>query len=218
MVIISLAWSCINTPEFSDIPEIKYNSVFFKKGALTDSLLVSINFQDGDGDLGLDPAYDIGEPYHAIWYFKKSDNTFLTYADRNTPSFDTLPPYNFPYFCYNYSIENSDTFYIQQNTNHYNIFLNFYVKKNGEFKLYDWLLANPPECGESYNGRFPLLNLSDKARPLEGKLTYKVTGAGFEVIFKRDTLKLEIQIQDRALNRSNIVESQEFVLKDITIN
>jgi len=208
----------VKSPEFPIEPEIQYNSVFFKKGDITDSLLISLNFQDGDGDLGLDPSEDIGKPYNAIWYFQKPDNTLLTYADRNTPPFDSLPPYDFPYFCYNYSIENSDTFYIQQNNNHYNIFVNFYVKKNGEFKLYDWLTANPPQCGESYNGRFPLLNISDKERPLEGKLTYKATGAGFEVIFKRDTLKLEIQIQDRALHKSNTVESQEFVLKDITIN
>lgn len=225
LIIISLiSWGCRDLPEYSNIPSIEYNQVFFKKGELTDSLFVSIEFRDGDGDLGLHPDFDNGEPYHAIYHWRKDDGELLTYSDRNTPPYDTFPydtillPYEFPYYCTTYSIEESDTFWIQQNPDHFNIFVDFYVKKNGTFTLYDWITANPPQCGETYNGRFPILNTSGQDRPLEGTLKYAITGAGFEVIFKRDTLKLEIRIQDRALNKSNIVQTQEFVLKDITIN
>lgn len=213
-----LFWECRELPEYSNVPAIEYNQVFFKKGELTDSLFVNIDFRDGDGDLGLHPDFDTGEPYNAIYYWRKNDGDLLTYADRNTPEYDTLPPYEFPYYCTTYSIEEADTFWIQQNPNHFNIYVDFYVRKNGEWTLYDWITANDPQCGESYNGRFPILNPNGQARPLEGTLKYAITGAGFEVIFKRDTLKLEIQIQDRGLRQSNIVETQEFVLRDITIN
>jgi hypothetical protein len=215
---------CNKPPEYPVEPSISFDNVYYRKGDTTNYLILSVNFKDGDGDLGLDSYYYSGEPYNSIWYFVKQDGNLLSYADRNTPPFDTLPPYAFPYSCYNYSVEQSDTLYIQQNRDHYNIFVNFYVKKNGVFQLYDWLTANPPNCGESYNGRFPILNLdsndnpSSKQRPLEGILKYTMKGLGFEAIFKRDTLKLEVQIQDRALHKSNTVESFEFVLKDITTN
>jgi len=45
-----------------------------------------------------------------------------------------------------------------------------------------------------------------------------MVGARIKSIFKNDTLRLDVQIQDRALHKSNTVESFEFVLKDITIN
>ncbi len=219
LILISLiSWGCRDLPEYSYVPAIEYNQVFFKKGELTDSLFINIDFKDGDGDLGLHPDFDTGEPYNAIYYWRKEDGKLLTYADRNTPEYDTLPLYEFPYSCTTYSLEEADTFWIEQNPNHFNIFVDFYVKKNGEWNLYDWITANPPQCGESYNGRFPILNTSGQKRPLEGSLKYAITGAGFEVIFKRDTLKLEISIQDRALQKSNFVQTQEFVLKDITIN
>lgn len=217
-MLITSFWSCRELPTYPTIPYIEYNDVFFKKGELTDTLFVSLEFQDGDGDLGLHPDFDSGQPYNAIYYWRKDDGDLLTYADRSDPAYDTIPPYEFPYFCTTYSIEESDTFWIQQNLDHFNIFVDFYVKKNGEFTLYDWITANPPQCGETYNGRFPILNTSGQERPLEGTLKYGITGAGFEVIFKRDTLKLELRIQDRALQKSNIVQSKEFVLRDITIN
>ena len=53
MVIIS---ACFKAPEFANEPSISFNSIIFKKGATDldpDSLIVTVNFQDGDGDLGL---------------------------------------------------------------------------------------------------------------------------------------------------------------------
>ncbi len=218
IILASALWGCRDLPTYPNTPSIEFNSVFFKKGELTDSLFVSLYFKDGDGDLGLNPDSDTHDPYNAINYTSKTNGERLTYADRNTPPYDTIPPYEFPYFCTNYLVEEADTFHITQNPDHFNIFIDFYVKKNGQWNLYDWITANPPQCGETYDGRFPILNPNGQKRPLEGSLKYGLTGAGFEVIFKLDTLKLEIQIQDRALNKSNIVETPEFVLRDITIN
>ncbi len=66
--------SCFNPPEFTNSPEITYNKIEFKEvpGAGTnDSLILYINFKDGDGDLGLDPEdpFYSEEPYHPSYYY-----------------------------------------------------------------------------------------------------------------------------------------------------
>jgi len=213
--------ACFAPPEFPNEPQISFNDISFKKGATQfdpDSLILTINFQDGDGDLGLrSQGADTGTPYHDLWFFQNyNDHTRLvTLADRNTPEYDTLPPYEFPYLCTNYSISGTDTFYVQPNEFHYNIHVKYFVKKNGVYNEFDWLTAFDPICGETFNGRFPLLNDIDRSRPLEGKLKYKMKSAGFELLFRLDTLKLDVYIIDRALNVSNTISTPDFVLQDI---
>ncbi len=51
--------SCFDPPEFPATPQIDFVKVGFKEGNATnrtDSLMVWIDFKDGDGDLGLDPS------------------------------------------------------------------------------------------------------------------------------------------------------------------
>jgi len=108
---------CSNPPEYPVEPSISFDNVYFKAGdnsLIPDTLFVSVNFKDGDGDLGLDDSY-LYEPYNALWGYTKQDGSWITYADRNTPPYDTLPNYEFPYSCYNYLIDESDTIYVQQN-------------------------------------------------------------------------------------------------------
>jgi hypothetical protein len=70
--LIILVSSCFNPPEFGLVPEIEYESIFFAEAPAgstkTDSIVVSIKFKDGDGDLGLDPA----DPEHAEYPFHPS--------------------------------------------------------------------------------------------------------------------------------------------------
>lgn len=212
--------SCINTPEFSVEPSISFNSIVFKKGLTefdADTLRVTMDFTDGDGDLGLNKDYDVGPPYNELFGFYKADSTYVTYADRFNPKYDTLPPYEFPYYCTNYFIQDNDTIFVVKNKFHFNIFVKYFVKKNGVYSEFDWVTAFDPICGETFNGRFPILENLNRNKPLEGKLSYNMTSAGFELLFRQDTLKLQIQIVDRALHESNVVETPDFVLKDITV-
>jgi hypothetical protein len=213
--------ACFTAPEFPNEPSISFNNIVFKKGADQfdqDSLILSINFQDGDGDLGLrNEGADTREPYHALWAFTKPDGTLLQLKDRDNPDYDTLPPYAFPYYCINYTINEEDTIYVEPNKFHYNIYVKYFVRKNGVYTEFDWLTAFDPICGETFNGRFPLLNNPNKERPLEGKLSYKMKSAGFELLFRQDTLMIETYIIDRALNISNTISTPDFVLKDITV-
>ena len=211
--------SCLTPPEFPLEPEIEYNNVSFIQGAPpydVDSLRIEINFRDGDGDLGLDKDLDEHSdiPYNSFWGFYKTDGTFLKLSDRVTSPYDTLPPYEFPYYCTNYTIFENDTFYIQKNKDHYNIFVKYWHKVNGVFKEYDWVTGDN-FCGDTMDGRFPMLSKSSSASPLQGTLSYNMVSSGFEFIFRLDTLKLEVTIQDRALNKSNTIETPEFTLQSI---
>jgi len=212
--------SCLTPPEFPVTPAIDYFDVTFQKGASdfdADTLAVTVSFQDGDGDLGLSKDFDNGPPYNNLFYFVKPDGTFLRLSDRNNPPYDTLPAYTFPYYCTNYVVEDIDTFYVQQNKYHHNYFVKYFTKKNGVYEEFNWVTAFDPICGETFNGRYLLLGNPNREKPLEGKLKYKMSSAGFELLFRQDTLMLEIFILDRALNQSNTIRTPDFVLKNITL-
>ncbi len=216
---------CYNPPEFPVEPTIQFSDIIYKQVEnRPDSLILVIEFQDGDGDLGL-RADEYNPPYNDVWYFYKDieERILLSYGDRFAPPWDTLPPYEFPYICQNYTFNHGiegyeeDTLYFQQNQNHWNIFVRYFVKNNGIYSEFDWELAFEPQCSDSFNGRFPILSDQANNSPLEGKLRYGMTSTGFIFLFRNDTMKLEVMIKDRALHSSNIIETPEFVLKNILV-
>lgn len=99
---------CYEAPEFPAEPKISYKSVKFYDVLAgnpgdpppPDSLVVAINFQDGDGDLGLegDGNTERGFPYHSHYYVT-TDNRLILTPSENTrllgpSSNDTMPPFN----------------------------------------------------------------------------------------------------------------------------
>jgi hypothetical protein len=120
-----------------------------------------------------------------------------------------------------YEIE--DTLYFNVNPDHYNIEVDFLVKDPGKpgadaegFVEYDWRLANCGQngtVGQTYDARFTIL--SDRSGPLEGTLRYTMNSLDFTSTFSIRTLKLRVQIKDRALNRSNTITTPEFTLDKI---
>jgi len=206
---------CTRPPELPVIPSIEFEEVLFKEVEGPDSLIVSIFFQDGDGDLGL-TSYDIYEPYHP--YDVKLDNNGDTLYFGDSPE---MPAYNpVDYVILRDNDGNPlDTIWVELNPNHYNIFVRFFEKKNGKYEEFVW--RDPPYY-QTFDGRFPLLNtkIVDNRliiRPLEGSLRYGMSSSGWLFLF-RDTLKLEIMIQDRALNKSNVVTSPDFTLEMIRVD
>ncbi len=222
-------FSCFDPPTYSPIPSIDFGSIKFKEvGDVSepDSLIISLNFKDGDGDMGLDASSFVDQniPYNNKYYFKFPDGTFLNYeAKRTNPNYDTLPAFVKPYNCVNWEIysENQvvkDTVYFELNPDHYNIFVVFLVKNpDGSFTEFDWREEfTYPNCGISFDGRFPVLSkdLSQQS-PLEGTIRYGMVSTGFKILFSIKTLKLKIKIQDRTLNKSNEIETPEFTLQSI---
>ena len=237
LIIFSFLFSCIEDNNVSDIPSISYESLEFKKSDNNfnqDSLIITINFIDGDGNLGLSNDEN-NYPYHPYNAIIDQEFNWITLGSNNvTPPLyiyepngvyylysneDNRPSYN----CEDYIIDTVnttnklDTFYIQKNENNKNIFIEFYKKENNEFVLIDWKRIFDQEygCGIDFNSRFPPLNISNSSQLLSGKLRYGMVSYGFEMILKNDIFKLKIHIKDRELNTSNIIETPEVTLEEI---
>ena len=238
LLIIALIFlSCSDDNNISTIPSISYEKLEFKKSENSfnqDSLILTINFIDGNGDLGLSNDEN-NYPYHPYNAIIDQDFNWVTLGSTNvTPPLyiyepngvyylynneDNRPSFN----CENYIIDTVsstsklDTFYIQKNENNKNIFIEFYKKEDNEFKLIDWKRIFDEEygCGIDFNSRFPPLNISNSSQLLSGKLRYGMVSYGFEMILKNDIFKLRIYIKDRELNTSNIIETPEVTLEEI---
>lgn len=227
---------CIPTQEFPITPKIEFSNVYFVDSN-TDSLVVTLQFQDGDGDLGIrnnQNAYpfhqynfysaETGEELNALATRTRTNvdiSKAIHYKHKRTGQIDSLPPFTDPYTCTRWlsepligGVKYPDTLYFQRNQNHYNIFITFLLRDpQGNFEEFNWDMIG---CGVNYNGRFPVMVDDDKEKAIEGTLTYKIQGAVLGNILERKIIKLRIYIQDRALHKSNVVESPEFILSEIT--
>jgi hypothetical protein len=162
--------SCVGEPEYSFTPEIGFNNIQVltstSQGLLgvskKDSVVMSVDFKDGDGDLGFTPD-------ELIKLKKTTGDSLQTFV------------------------------------------VDILVSKNGKF-----LRSNPKE---KFGGNVPIrFKQGSKAGPIEGTIDYSAVfeynvfqGIPF-LTGKRDTVKFAIQIKDRALNKSNIVETSPIVI------
>jgi len=219
MVILPL-WmaSCYQAPEFPVVPKIDFESVNFKQGATGfDTLIVRVRFQDGDGDLGLG-GEENDPPYHSLNFLPSPDGDPCRFSERfDEGCRDVLPPefncVDYQYFTTLGQDTIRDTLYVELNPNQNNFMVDIMTKKNGQFEVFNMrelLCVNP------LYGRFPPLkdNFSVDG-PLEGVIEFKPPSSAYMALFRNDTLKLRIQIKDRALHDSNVIESCEFTLNEL---
>jgi len=239
---------CFEVPNFPNTPTITFENVEFKEGVtLFDSLIISINYQDGNGDLGLDDRFTDGAYVEGSYYSFDGENPInLKDIGRaiDIPDFEgsVVPPYERPYSCINWietptinGNEIQDTLFYVPNVNHFNIFVKFlYRDKNASedtpFEEFDWIGSEElPTCGSPIDARFPVLkDLSESNAPIEGILRYGYVTSGLIPLFNDRELKLEVQIQDRELQRSNTVtitgnkdadpNATGFLLEEIQVN
>lgn len=188
--------ACRDLPEYSVEPQISFNNyrVEQESGAnQVDNVFLTINYQDGDADLGLGP---------------KADQPADTYPQDNQAPFDSR-------------IIRTDTtpdgYYIEvPNPDYFNFYTTLLIKQpNGSFLPYEFPIVGPkpgPYQLVTFDGRFPRLSPTDEPQPIDGTVTYKVQlfKAGFQ---QNTVVKFQIQIQDRKRHKSNTVFSPE-----ITIN
>lgn len=131
IILVSLT-GCFEPPEYPAVPTIEFDRVVFKdcsNPSTADTLVVSIQFTDGDGNLGLD-GEDTAPPYNNRWYYRTTPATqceiglkepcskfkrssydptrlseYVTYKmRRTTPGYDTLPAFTTPWNCTNYEV------------------------------------------------------------------------------------------------------------------
>jgi hypothetical protein len=215
LLVTVLGWtSCISPPEnFPSVPEIEFSSLEYVPTAGSDSLIVSVKFKDAEGDLGLSPT-EINPPFNPLTYKRDNIGNLITYGNRPSEA----PNYNPIDWVINPIINNqtvNDTIWVEQNENQYNIFVRFYRKRNGQYTEFRW---QDPPFFTTFNGRFPRILNSDEGQPVEGEIKYRMLSSGWESIFRTDTLRIDVQVQDRELNRSNEVSSPDVTLRQITRN
>lgn len=209
--LISILGSCISPPDnFPSVPEISFKDIRFVPTDGSDSLIVSVNFKDAEGDLGLNPT-DINSPFQPVDFIKDNSGRLIVYSTRppEAPSFNPIdweinPLVN--------NVRVMDTVWVRQNPNHNNIFIRFFIKRNGVFQEFKW---EAPPFFTTFNGRFPRIVNGIEEQPVEGTIEYAMMSFGWSSIFRNDTIRIEIEIQDRALNRSNMTASPEVTLNQI---
>jgi len=209
--VIGILTACHQPPDLPYEPKISFESV--RLAEVTDgpdSLIVSVYFEDGNGDLGLF-ADETEAPYHPVNVIVDENGDPIYYGTR-PPGLPDYNPIDWQILRNNDGLA-TDTILVEINDNHYNYFVRFYQKIGGDYVEFDWR-AEP--FYQTFDGRFPYLrNIDDYSdRPLEGSLRYSMLSSGWLYVF-RDTLKISVQIQDRALNQSNIVESGDFTMDGI---
>jgi len=181
-------------------------------------------------------SVDINTPFYyvydssknSIWYYTHSKKltlpkgyryvNYASYRTIHTLPFDTLPG---NVTCKNWEIQSApaDTLYIQTNPYNNNFFVDLYSKNSDG--TYTFIDSTDPNrfpgnlCSTNFfNSRFPILS-SDlgKKSSLDGTITYKYQSAAFYYLFHGQTMQAHIYILDRALHKSNLIVSDDFVIK-----
>lgn len=204
--------SCVSPPEnFPSVPQISFKNLSYIETNSADSLIVSVDFRDAEGDLGLHPK-EVNPPFHPLDYQKDSEGNFITYGNKppDAPSFNNQDWVINPLID---NVEVKDTLWVKINPDQYNIFIKFFIKRGGEYEEFDF--AGPPYYS-TFHGRFPRILAEDRDRAIEGTIEYAMLSLGWNSVFRRDTIKIDVQIQDRALNKSNIASSPDFTLSQIS--
>lgn len=97
---------------------------------------------------------------------------------------DTLPPYQ------------------------YNFFLNIYENINGEL-----VKLQLPDTNVNFNSRIPVLTPDGINKAIKGSIEMKLELFMMTPFLNSDTIAFEAWIVDRALHKSNVVMSPQFILK-----
>ena len=217
--------ACFSPPNYPIVPQIEFDNICYgkstKPGGL-DSIVLSLKFKDGDGDLGLNDSYNQDTTFTLQRYYNYKGALVTYKTKRQNPSLG-LPDFVTPYNCTNWEVKRNsanvviDTVYTTFNSNYYNIFVDFYV--NGvRFDASNYFIY--PNCSiAGYNGRFPVLSVDpSKKSALDGKINYSMFSSAFDALFSIKQLKLKITIQDRSLHKSNEITTPAFTLQSIRCN
>ena len=102
--------------------------------------------------------------------------------------------------------------FILPNETYYNLIIEFYEQLgDGSERIIDFnTIFNA--CTDSFNGRIPFFGSDSN----QGSITYSMKSNGFRLGLGGRPIRLQFQVIDRNLNRSNLVSTGFFFLEDIT--
>jgi len=87
--------------------------------------------------------------------------------------------------------------------NNYNCFISYLEKQKGI-----WVKRVLPF---DFNYRIPIINTSSKAKTIKGVVKIAIKPYYYDPFSKYDTIKYEIYIVDKALNKSNVISTPEII-------
>ncbi len=247
-VIIAFILSCQNSsePNYSIIPYIQLKDFKFVKGdvskVIADTFKLTFFLRDGDFDLGIRPSDTLAQ-FTTPFYYNKKLNKFIpsyeipqnhsdliVYSDRKT--IDTLPPLSCSRWELFYGNTPggvpivTDTVYVLQNRNAYNINTDlYYLDANQAWVRFDFSsVYNFPNClrnpldgyFEDLSGSASVKNIIFFYRALShkaGTMIFSPFSLKLYSLFHGKTVKMKFSILDRALHRSNIVETNEILIQ-----
>lgn len=90
----------------------------------------------------------------------------------------------------------------------YNYFIKFLEKHNGSFQ--EVQLA---DTAFTFNSRIPILTPEGKNKNIRGDISMFLEMYYAYMALKSDTISFEVYIQDRALNRSNVLQTPVYLVK-----
>lgn len=125
---------------------------------------------------------------------------------------DNRPPFNNCDYFYDPEVL-PDTLFIEENEFSNNFHIDFLERKNGEYSKV--FFSNSLCDVVDFDGRIPIFDSEHDGQSLNGTITYRLYSQGFPIILTPDTFKVRFYLYDRQLNRSNVVESPEFLFQDI---
>ncbi|HEU5290346.1 MAG TPA: hypothetical protein VFU05_06870 [Cyclobacteriaceae bacterium] len=196
--------ACFDPPEFKSTPEITFDKIQFKEvpGAGTnDSLILYIDFKDGDGDLGLDPDDETfaEPPFHSSDYFLTTPGCSTGQCD--TTKVNTQIVYygqeNVPYVLLNSNGINGKLVTNKTRNQAGYIYLPAYSSSSCEFYSEDRLLVPEAAADASYN---IIDTLEDQAT----KKKYFVIQE--PLLYKKNTNHYNIEVKFLVFEGGNFVE------------
>jgi hypothetical protein len=201
---LALISACQKAPEYPLTPEITFTSInrYLVNNPFSlvpiDSIIITVDFKDGDGDLGLFPNQ---APFTSFDVMYDNMNNFVRYNGSSTFSCDS---FNIDYYDSDAFV---DTVKGVRNADYYNYFLELKIKTDSV----NYRDFNFPYCS-NINGRFPELNPGNYHGPLEGQLAFTINNTKvLRDSLANKTVKFRIQIKDRAFHQSNTVESPDIL-------
>ena len=69
---------CYEKDVFPDTPKITFEDLVFYDGNLTDSLILTFSFEDGNGDIGIIENQDVLPPFHEFDVYIDSRDSIAT--------------------------------------------------------------------------------------------------------------------------------------------
>jgi hypothetical protein len=87
--------------------------------------------------------------------------------------------------------------------NNYNCYISYIEKQRGV-----WVKRDLPS---EFNYRIPNVNTSSKKKNIQGEIKIALKPFYYDIFSSYDTIKYEIYIVDKALNKSNVISTPEII-------